>query len=352
MKKRPAQYLRRYCDLCSGAGDEAAIREAIQSDIEGCVDEQSVNPLGNLTVVKRGKVRDRSLLLTAHMDEVAFIVRSVEKNGLVKFYPIGGLVPKILPGNSVRIGKKGMLGIIAMKSYHLLSSQERGKVPEQVDLTIDVGASSEEEMRDVSPGDYIYFRSKFWSQHSRYFGKAFDDRVGCAAITSILNDYTETSPELTVVAVYTAQEEVGLRGGATAAFGVKNIIFNLNLEGTTCSDRELKPTYSPSTVMGLGPAVTIMDRTVVTHRRLLEWVLSLAKKHSVPFQMKETVSGGTDAGLIHLTEQGIPSVTVAVPIRYIHAPWGIVSRDDFDNYLRLARTIIREALQFPSDERP
>jgi endoglucanase len=349
MKKRPVSYLRRYCDICSGAGDEGAIRETIRSDIVDCVDEQTVNPLGNLTVVKRGKVRDRSLLLTAHMDEVAFIVRSIEKNGLVKFYPIGGLVPKILPGNSVRIGKKGIPGIIATKSYHLLSPLERDKVPEPRDLAIDVGASSDEEVRDVEPGCYVYFRSKFWSQYNRYFSKAFDDRVGCTAITSILNDYVDSKPELTVIGVYTAQEEVGLRGGATAAFGRENILFNLNLEGTTCSDRELKPTYSPSTVMGHGPAVTIMDRTVVTHRRLFDWVLSLARKHNIPFQLKKTVTGGTDAGLIHLTERGIPAVTVAVPIRYIHAPWGIVSRDDFNNYLRLARTIIREALQFPAN---
>ncbi len=348
MKRRPVSYLQRYCDICSGAGDEGTIRETIRSDIEDCVDEQTVNPLGNLTAIKKGKVRGRALLLTAHMDEVAFIVRSIEKNGLVKFYPIGGLVPQILPGNSVSIGKKGIPGIIALKSFHLLTPQERDKVPEPKDLAIDVGASSNEEVKNVEPGDYAYFRSKFWSQRNRYFSKAFDDRVGCAAITSILNDYAESRPELTIIAVYTAQEEVGLRGGATAAFGRKNILFNLNLEGTTCSDRELKPIYSPSTVMGNGPAVTVMDRTVVTHRRLFEWILSLAKKHDIPFQLKKTITGGTDAGLVHLTERGIPAVTVAVPIRYIHAPWGIISRDDFNNYLRLARTVIKEAIQFPA----
>jgi endoglucanase len=219
-------------------------------------------------------------------------------------------------------------------------------VPDLKELFIDIGAASKEEVRDVETGEYVYFRSAFLAQGGLCFGKAFDDRAGCAAVTTLLRKHSDEKPNLSITAVYTAQEEVGLRGAFTAAFGREDVLFNLNLEGTTCSDRELKKTYSPSTELGQGPAVTVMDRTMITNRKLLDWVLGLARKRSIPCQLKRTVTGGTDAGRIHLTGEGIPSVTIAMPVRYIHAPWGILSRRDFDNYMRLAAAVVEEAHRF------
>jgi putative aminopeptidase FrvX len=343
MARSPLQYLRVYCEACGAAGDETDFRERIVKDIQGAVDELSVSPLGNLVAEKRGSAKVRSLLITAHMDEVALIVRSLEKNGTIRFYPVGGVVPKILPATSVHIGKNRVPGVIASKAVHLLQPAEREKVPDVKELFIDVGASAREDVKNVTAGDYIYFRSPFTSQGACFFGKAFDDRAGCAALTFLLNRFRETRPKLTLAAVYTAQEEAGLRGAWTAAFGRQNVVFNLNLEATTCADRETKNLYSPSTEMGKGPAVTVMDRTMITHRKLFEWVLERAEAHGIPVQLKRTVTGGTDAGRIHLTETGIPSVTVAVPVRYIHAPWGVLSRRDFDLYLRLAGVLVDEA---------
>ncbi len=346
MTDRPFQYLRRYSDLCAAPGDEAAIRKIIEHDVGDSVDDVSVSPLGNLSAVKRGTLPKKNLLLTAHMDEVAFMVKAIEQNGTIRFYPVGGIMPKILPGTSVSLGKKGIPGVICSKAVHLLQPKERDKILEPKDLFVDVGASSKEEVKDIAAGDYIYFRSVFHSQGGLCFGKAFDDRAGCAAVTTLLRRYKDVTPKLSIRAVYTAQEETGLRGATTAAFGVEGVLFNLNLEGTTCSDREVKKTYSPSTELGSGPAVTVMDRTIITSRKLLDWVLELARERSIPFQLKRTVTGGTDGGRIHLTEEGIPSVTVAVPVRYIHAPWGILSKKDFDNYLRLAAAIVEEADRF------
>jgi putative aminopeptidase FrvX len=340
------QYLRVYCNACGAAGDETELRKQIQKDIQGAVDEVSVNPLGNLVAEKKGRSDDRCLLITAHMDEVALIVRSIEKNGTIKFYPVGGVVSKILPATVVRIGENRVPGVIASKAVHLLQVAEREKVPDVKELFIDVGASAGEDVKNIAAGDYVYFRSPFTSQGGRFFGKAFDDRAGCAALTFLLNRFRKTRPKLTLAAVYTAQEEVGLRGAWTAAFGRQNVLFNLNLEATTCADRETKKLYSPSTEMGKGPAVTIMDRTMITQRKLLDWVLERAEAHGIPVQLKRTVTGGTDAGRIHLTETGMPSVTVAVPVRYIHAPWGILSRRDFDLYLRLVGVLVDEGGSF------
>jgi len=345
-EKNTTLLLERYSDICAAAGDEPVLRDAVRQDVAEIADEVSVNPLGNLTVTREGKNRDRSVLLSAHMDEVACIVRSIEKNGLIRFSAAGGIVPKLLPGNAVIIGRKRVPGVITCKSYHLMTSEEKKKAPVLKELFIDVGAGTKDDVNGIKPGDYVYFTSRFFVQNGKYFGKAFDDRAGCAALTEILHEYRSFPPEVTLLAVYTAQEEVGLRGAATAAFGYQNVLFNVNLEGTTCADREQKKTYSPSTEMGRGPAVTFMDKTTITQRTLLDFVISVAERHSIPFQLKKTVSGGTDAGMIHLTEGGIPSVTVSLPVRYIHGPWGVVSEDDFTHYLELAKAVIREAARF------
>jgi endoglucanase len=344
---RVSLLLGKYSNVCGAAGDEEDVRKCILNEIKGLADQIQVNPLGNLTAVRYGVRQNRSILLTAHMDEVAFIVKSVEKNGLIRFYPIGGIISKILIGNAVVLGRERTPGVMAYKSLHLIPSQERNKVPDQKQLFIDVGASKAEEAKNVQPGDYVYFRSEFFAQKNYYYGKAFDDRAGCTAVTQVIKEYAKNKkPEVSIIAVFTAQEEVGLRGAATAAYGLKGLLFNLNLEGTTCSDRELKKTYSPSTEMGRGPAITFMDRTTIVNRRLFEFVVEVAEKNNIPFQLKRTVTGGTDSGAIHLTEEGIPSVTVSVPIRYIHSPWGIIDKKDFSNYVQLACAVLREGKRF------
>jgi putative aminopeptidase FrvX len=338
--------LEKFSNVCAAAGDEEDIRAAIKEEITDCVDEISTNPLGNLIIRKSGEKSSSSILLTAHMDEVACIVKSVEKNGLIKFHTIGGIVGAILPGNPVAVGRNRVPGVVACKSYHIMPEEERKRVPEVKDLCIDIGAGSREEVKDISCGDYIYFRSKFFTQNGCFYGKAFDDRAGCAALCELFREYGKGKPPLEIVGTFCAQEEVGLRGGATAAFGLQGLLFNLNLEGTTCSDRELKKSYSPVTELGRGPAITFMDRTTITNRKLFEFVVSVAEKEGIPFQLKRGTAGGTDAGLIHLTEEGVPSVTVSVPVRYIHSPWCIMSGEDFQSYIALAKAVVHEAPVF------
>ena len=302
------------------------------------------DPYGNM-IARKGKPHKPRILLAAHMDEVGFMITGIEKSGRLRFHAIG-MMPAVLMAKRVLIGKDKVPGVIGHKPIHLAKQEEMKKLPDMKDLFIDIGASSKEEARDVGKGDYIYFRSAFIAQGGLCFGKAFDDRVGCAALSTLLCRYGEDKPRVSVSAVYTAQEEVGLRGAWTAALDREGIIFNLNLEGTTCADRDMEKTYSPSTELGKGPAITVMDKTMITNRRLLDWTLGIARARSIPYQLKQTVTGGTDAGRIHLSGEGIPSITVSVPIRYIHAPWGILSRKDFENYIRLAAAIVEEAHRF------
>lgn len=331
-----------YSDINSGSGDESKIVEQIKKDIKGKVKDIEINPIGNLIAKLPGKTK-KNVLLTAHMDEVSLMVRDIEENGLIKFSSVGGFIPKILPATQVIIGHKKVPGAIAIKTLHFSSAAELSTADEIRDMYIDIGASSKAEANGVQVGDYIYFTTKFFKQGNYLFGKAFDDRAGCCAITeTILAGPYETS----IYASYNVSEEVGLRGGYVCAFDVENLLFNLNLEGTTCSDREIEKTYSPSTELGKGPAFTIMDNSSIANRKLLDFAVDIAKKNKIPYQFKRTVTGGTDSGAISLTQSGVASIALSVPVRYIHAPWSIIHEKDFENYIKLAIAIVKEAHNF------
>ncbi|HPC38986.1 MAG TPA: hypothetical protein PLF21_06710 [Exilispira sp.] len=331
-----------YSNINAGSGNEENIVDQIKKDIKGKVKDIEINPIGNLIAKLPGKT-NKNILLTAHMDEVSLMVRDIEENGLIKFSPIGGFIPKILPATEVIIGKKKIAGAIAIKTLHFSSPAELSTADEIRDMYIDIGASSKAEANGVQIGDYIYFKSKFFKQGSYLFGKAFDDRAGCCAITeTILSGPYDVS----IYASYNVSEEVGLRGGYVCGFDVENLLFNLNLEGTTCSDREVEQTYSPSTELGKGPAFTIMDNSSIANRKLLNFAIEVAKKNNIPYQFKRTITGGTDSGAIALTESGIASISLSVPVRYIHAPWSIIHQQDFENYIKLAIAIVKEAHNF------
>ncbi|MCR4421536.1 MAG: hypothetical protein NUV32_03545 [Exilispira sp.] len=333
-----------YSNINAGSGNEDKIVEQIKKDIKDKVKDIEINPIGNLIARLPGKTKN-NVLLTAHMDEVSLMVRDIEENGLIKFSAVGGFIPKILPATQVIIGNKKIPGAIAIKTLHFSSAAELSSADEIRDMYIDIGASSKAEANGVQFGDYIYFTSKFFKQGSYLFGKAFDDRAGCCAITeAILSGPYETS----IYASYNVSEEVGLRGGYVCAFDVENLLFNLNLEGTTCSDREIEKTYSSSTELGKGPAFTIMDNSSIANRKLLDFAIEVAKKNKIPYQFKRTVTGGTDSGAIALTQSGVASITLSVPVRYIHSPWSIIHEEDYKNYIKLAIAIVKEAHNFKS----
>ncbi|HNV44164.1 MAG TPA: hypothetical protein PKH20_05400 [Exilispira sp.] len=336
------EMLERYSGANSGSGDEENIVKEISKDLKDKVKDISRNPLGNLIAKVPGKSK-KNVLLTAHMDEVCLMIREIDENGLIKFAPIGGIIPKILPATAVTIGRKRVPGIIAIKTLHFSSKAELDTADEIRDMYIDVGASTKAEVKGVEVGDYIYFTTKFTRQGDYIFGKAFDDRAGCVAISEVL---CNAPYNVSLYASYNVSEEVGCRGGYVSAYDVPDLLFSLNFEGTTCSDREVKPTYSPSTELGLGPAFTIMDNSTITNKKLLDWAISVARKSNIPFQFKRTVTGGTDSGVISLTQSGVPSITLSLPVRYIHAPWAIVNRFDLENYIKLAIAIINEADSF------
>ena len=200
-------------------------------------------------------------------------------------------------------------------------------------MVIDIGVSSQEEAEKlVKRGDYAAFATPFAELGDVVKGKAFDDRAGCAVLVELVKERYPSD----LYAVFTVQEEMGARGARVAAYAVApDVAFAL--EGTIADDLPKKKDTSPTTQLGAGPAITIMDRSVIADKRLVKLLVETAKEEGIPYQFKQPGVGGTDAGRIHLTREGVPSTVVSVPCRYIHAPACLLSLTDFENTVRLMK---------------
>ena len=329
--------LRELSEAFGVSGHEDAVRQLILDAVKDLVDEYRVDALGNLIAVKRASSQGRRrVMVAAHMDEVGLMIMHVEKEGALRFRPVGGIDPRVLLAKKVRIGEDKVPGVIGVKPIHLLEPKAREQVVPVKEMSIDIGASSKEEAeRLIRIGDYAAFDVSFGELGGdlrAVKGKAFDDRAGCAVLIELLRE----SYSFEFHAAFTVQEEVGARGARVAAHAIApDIAFAL--EGTICDDMPKKRDVSPTTSLGAGPAITIMDRSVVADRRLVELLVDTAKQKGIPYQFKQPGLGGTDAGTIHLSREGVPSVVVSVPSRNIHSPVCLLSLNDLDNTVRLMR---------------
>jgi putative aminopeptidase FrvX len=332
--------LRQLSEAFGVSGHEDAVRQLILDAIKDQVDEYHIDTLGNLIALKKGSGgSQRKVMVAAHMDEVGLMILHIEKEGSLRFHPVGGIDPRVLLAKRVLIGDQKVPGVIGTKPIHLLESQERQKVIKDKEMSIDIGASSKEEAEKlVKIGDYAVFDISFaelGGELRTVRGKAFDDRAGCAVLIELLRD----SYPFDFYAAFTVQEEVGLRGARVAAYAIApDLAFAL--EGTICDDLPKKRDVSPTTKLGAGPAITIMDRSVIADRRLVNMLIDTAEENAIPYQFKQPGLGGTDAGVIHLAREGVPSTVVSVPARYIHSPTCLLSLNDFDNTVALMRATL------------
>lgn len=317
------------------SGNEKAVREVVLKHIQGHVDEYRVDALGNLIAIRRprGQGQARRVMLAAHMDEVGLMIVYIEKSGMLRFRTVGGIDPRILPAKVVRIGAEGVPGVIGMKAIHMQTPDEHNQIVKVDAMTLDIGASSQEEAgRLVKVGDYAVFDTRFAPVAANLVkGKAFDDRAGCAVLIKAL----QAGPyDCELHAAFTVQEEVGLRGARVAAYSI-NPDLAFALEGTVCDDLPKKHDVTPVTRLGAGPAITIADRSVITDRALTDLLIKTARECDIPYQFKAPGIGGTDAGAIHTTREGVPAAVVAVPSRYIHGPVALLNLDDYRHTAQL-----------------
>lgn len=330
--------LKTLCALPGVSSHEDAVREYIRQDITPYARSIRVDAIGNLIAEKNGaRPVAHSLMLAAHMDEVGLMVHTITDDGYLKFSTVGGIDRRVLIGKRVLVGPKMVAGVIGLKAYHLTGADEEKKVPKLKEFYIDIGAKDAEDAKAwVRPGDVAVFDSDVLTFGNGFLkAKAIDDRIGCAVMVELM----KKDLPMDCTFVFTVQEEVGTRGAFGAAFSVKPDIA-LVLEGTTAADLPTTPARQRVCVPGKGPVVPYMDGGTVYDRELFRLLRSLAKEHGIPWQTKEYVSGGTDAGAIQRSREGVRVAAISAAVRYLHTPSSVAALEDFDNILMLAELFI------------
>ena len=327
--------LKNLCLLNGASGDEKNVRDFIIGEIKDFCDYK-VDNLGNLICFKKGeKTPKNRLMLDAHIDEVGIIVTAVTSDGFLKFDTVGGIDTTALMFKRVKIGNT--IGVISSKPIHLLSKDEAKKAPKADSLYIDIGAKDKNDaLEAVSLGDTGVILSDFTVMGDCVKSKALDDRVGCAVLITILKEKAEYD----FYAVFSTQEEIGTRGARVAAFSV-NPDFALVLEATTAAD--IAGVSDDKTVCNLrgGPAVSFMDRATLYDKELYNTAL----QSEIPCQPKRMVAGGNNSGAIHLSREGVRTLAISLPCRYIHTDSSVANIQDMENMLRLTKYMMNRILK-------
>lgn len=327
-------------------GYESDVRAIMRQYLVG-VAEIEQDKMGSFIGKRVGSQAHPRVMLAGHMDEIGFMVKLVTKEGFIKFVALGGWWDQVMLGHRVLIktAQGDVVGVLGAKPPHMLDADERKKVVEKKDMYIDVGARSAEEVREmgVRPGDPIIPASAFtvMANPRFYLSKAFDDRVGCALAIEALQQLAGEGHPNTVYAVGTVQEEVGLRGAKTSAFAIDpdvGIVLEVDIAGDVPG---IKPEES-DVKMGGGPSLLVYDARMIPNLKLRDLVVATAGELGIPLQFSAMPGGSTDGAMIHLHDEGVPTVVIGVPTRHIHSHDAILCRDDYDSALQLVVALVKK----------
>lgn len=326
-------------------GNEDAIRAIMRQELEGLA-EFSTDRLGSLICRQAGTVDSPNVMLAGHLDEIGLIVRYITSDGFVKFHPLGGWWSHVLLAQQVVIKTRNgdVPGIIGAKPVHHLTDEERKRLLDLKEMFIDVGAKDKQEAQEIfgiQPGDHILPATTCAPMRNArlLMGKAFDDRVGVALVIEALQHFAVNAHPNTLYGVGTVQEEVRTRGAMTAVAAVQPDVA-IVLEGTPADDAPGVNKDEAQGRLGDGPQIRLFDPTMITNRKLADYVLATARTHGIPHQIAVRVSGGTDAEKIHVAQRGVPTIVIGVPVRYAHSHVGIISLDDYQETLRLLIALV------------
>ena len=335
------ELLKQLCALDGVPGYEDEVREFIEKEVKPYADEMIVDAVGNLLVFKKGaKSRKRPMMLTAHMDEVGFLVRDITEDGMLKLATAGGIDPRVLIGRRMRVGADKIPGIISLKAIHLTTPEERKHAPGIGSLYIDIGCTGREQAEAlVMRGDPAMFESR-----PIEFGvdclkaKALDDRIGCAVMIRLLQ---EDLPYDTWFA-FAVGEEIGSRGATVAARRIQPGCV-VAIEGTTAADMPDVAPHKQSCAQRQGAVVSLMDKGTVYSREFREQVLAEADAQGVKWQYRKSANGGTDARVGTTAGSAAIAFGLAAPVRYIHCACNVAYLPDVEEVLKLARIVVKEA---------
>ena len=332
------ELLEKLCNASAVSGDEHQVRQIVIEAIKLIADEVKVDALGNVLATKLGRGENRvRVMLAAHMDEIGFMIVNTGDDGLFEFERIGGIDERQLPGKSVLVGREQLPGVIGAKPIHMTTADERKKKIEMSSLRIDLGPDIGDK---VKPGDRATYATRFELLGPSIRAKALDNRLGVATLIELLKHAPDN---IDLLAAFTVQEEVGLRGARVAAYAFDPDMA-IAVDATPAYDLphwdENDENDRYNTRLDAGPAIYVMDFATIPDRRLVNWLTETAHHAEIPYQFRQPGGGGTDAGAIHKVRSGIPSVSVSVPIRYAHTAVSIARLEDWANTLRLLHTAL------------
>lgn len=328
-------------------GNESEVRKLMQEYITPYADEITTDGLGSLIAKKTGQENGPKIVVTGHLDEVGFMVTQIDDKGFIRFQPVGGWWSQVMLAQRVTIvTRKGdITGVIGSKPPHILSAEARKKPVEIKEMFIDIGATSKEDAQEwgVRPGDMVvpYFEFTVMNNEKMLLAKAWDNRIGCAIAIDVLKQLKGTDHPNVVYGVGAVQEEVGLRGARTSTFKIRPDIgfaVDVGIAGDTPGVTEREALGK----MGKGPQIVVYDASMVSHKGLRDFVTDTADEHNIPYQYESIPGGGTDAGSIHLTANGVPALAITIATRYIHSHAAMLHRDDYENTVKLIVEVIKK----------
>lgn len=329
------------------SGYEAEVRKIMARELKDNVDEIEYDKMGSIMGRQKGTAASPKVMAVGHMDEIGFMVKEITKDGYIKFLALGGWWGHVALGQRMRIiTSKGIIpGVIGSTPPHLLPQKEREKVLEIKDMFIDVGTQEGFDVKKklgIKPGDPIIPDSDFQVMGNKkmYMAKAFDNRVACAIVLDLVKKLKKQKHPNTFLGCASVQEEVGLRGAQTLAqLADPDVCIVID----TSIGQDIPPEgFKKNEKLGSGPSILIYDGTMIPNLKLRDLVIMTAEEKKIPYNITYIERGGTDAGRIHLSRTGVPSIVIGPAVRYIHSHNSILNRSDYDNTVKLVAEIVKK----------
>ncbi|NJN78750.1 MAG: M42 family metallopeptidase [Saprospiraceae bacterium] len=312
------QLLKKISETSGAPGYEQRIRAFVMEQVSPFVDEISTDAMGNVITVKKGKT-DKKVMIAAHLDEIGFVVKHIDEQGFIRFHTLGGFDPKTLTAQRVIIhGEKDIIGVMGCKPIHLMSPEERNKGMKITDYFIDTGMSVEKVEKYISVGDSITRKRELIQMGDCVNGKSLDNRVSVYILLEMLRELKDTEVPYDIYAVFSVQEEVGIRGAEVAAHQI-NPDFGFGLDVTIAFDIPGSAPHEKVTSLGEGTAIKIMDSSTICDYRMVRFLKQTANKHNIKWQPEILTGGGTDtAGVQRKGQNGSIAGALSIPTRHIH----------------------------------
>ncbi|MEZ0119403.1 UNVERIFIED_ORG: putative aminopeptidase FrvX [Heyndrickxia coagulans] len=332
MEQETLDLFKTLTELPGAPGNESAVRQFMKQELQKYSDEIIQDHLGSVFGVRRDQEDGPTVMVAGHMDEVGFMVTSITENGMIRFQTLGGWWSQVLLAQRVQIYTDNgpVIGVVGSIPPHLLDENQKSKPMDIKNMLIDIGADDREDAEKVGirPGQPILPVCPFtpMANQKKILAKAWDNRYGCGLSIELLKELQGVKLPNTLYSGATVMEEVGTRGAQTAANMIKPDIF-FALDASPANDASGDKEQFGQ--LGKGALLRIYDRTMVTHKGMREFVLDTAESNDIRYQYFVAPNGGTDAGRVHTTNEGIPSAVIGVCARYIHTHAAILHVDDY-----------------------